>query len=50
MDNHEPFGFHMHTELPHDKAVRVELAVSDHNAALNLFLNEVDRIVEGEQK
>ncbi len=46
VDNHEPFGFHMHTELPEDKEVRVELPVTDHNAALALFYQEVERILK----
>ena len=49
VDNHEPYGFHMHTQLPEDADVRVELSVKDHHAALDAFLREAERIVEGEQ-
>jgi hypothetical protein len=48
VDNHEPYGFHMHTALPNDKSVRVELTVKDHNEALDLFFAEVERITENE--
>lgn len=49
IDNHEPFGFHMHTQLPEDASVRVELSVKDYNEALSIFLREVERIVEDER-
>ena len=48
VDNHEPFGFHMRTALPDDNAVRVELSVKNHNEALDLFFQEVERIVRDE--
>lgn len=50
VDNHEPYGFHMHTALPNDHEVRTELSVTDHKAALALFYQEVERIVKDEQK
>ena len=37
IDNHEPFGFHMHTQLPEDHSVRETLNVADYNEALQLF-------------
>ena len=46
MDNHEPFGFHMHTGLPFDKEVRVTLDVEDYNKALTIFFSEVNRIIK----
>lgn len=49
VDNHEPFGFHMHTKLPEDKSHRVKLDVKDHNEALALFVKEVERIVRDEK-
>lgn len=49
VDNHEPFGFHMHTQLPEDSGIRVELAVKDHDEALDVFFKEVERIVEDER-
>lgn len=50
MDNHEPFGFHMHTELPRNHEVRIELKVEDHDAALGLFYEEVERILKNEKR
>ena len=49
VDNHEPFGFHMHTQLPEDSSVRVTLSVKDHNEALAVFLKEAERIIADEQ-
>lgn len=48
VDNHEPFGFHMHTRLPEDGGVRVSLPVNDHNEALAIFLKEAERIIANE--
>jgi hypothetical protein len=45
VDNHEPFGFHIHTQLPDDHTVRETLATTDHNEALQIFLKEVERIM-----
>jgi hypothetical protein len=50
VDNHEPFGFHMHTQLPEDANVRVELSVKDHHEALDIFLREAERISENERR
>jgi len=49
VDNHHPFGFHMHTRLPHDKDHREVLDVLDHNEALDFFMNEVERIIKNEE-
>ena len=45
VDNHEPFGFHMHTRLPEDRSIREILPTTDYNEALQIFLKEVERIV-----
>jgi hypothetical protein len=50
VDNHEPFGFHIHTQLPEDRNVRIQLPVSDYREALKLFRQEVERIIKNEQK
>ena len=50
IDNHEPFGYHMHTHLPEDSSIRVKLPVTDHSEALNLFMNEVERIVNHDRR
>ena len=49
IDNHEPFGFHMHTKLPAEENVREPLPVKDHNEALTFFFQEVERIIQHEQ-
>ena len=48
VDNHRPFGFHMHTQLPSDEGVRIELPVKNHNEALDVFFQEVERILKDE--
>jgi hypothetical protein len=50
VDNHEPYGFHMHIALPEDHDVRTDLSVTDHNSALAIFYQEVERIVKDEQR
>ncbi|OQW48499.1 MAG: hypothetical protein A4S09_04795 [Proteobacteria bacterium SG_bin7] len=45
VDHHEPFGFHMHTQLSEDHSIREVLPTTDYNEALQLFLKEVERIV-----
>ena len=49
LDNHHPFGFHLHTKLPEDKDHRTPLDVTDYRAALHFFLEEVERIVKNEE-
>jgi hypothetical protein len=50
IDNHEPYGFHMHTKLPENSDFRIELDVTDYNEALEYFLNEVERIIKNEEE
>lgn len=49
VDNHEPFGFHMHTQLPEDSSIRLPLSVKDHNEALEIFMKEAERIIADER-
>jgi hypothetical protein len=49
VDNHQPFGFHMHTKLPRDKDHREVLDVKDHEEALAFFMTEVERIIKNEE-
>src|ERR1035437_8106049 len=44
VDNHEPYGFHMHTKMPHDRDHRETLDVTDYRDAMDIFLAEVERI------
>jgi hypothetical protein len=48
LDNHEPFGYHLHTKLPHDKEHRVPVEVSGYEDAIMLFLREVQKVVANE--
>ena len=49
VDNHQPYGFHMHTKLPADHAHRETLTVKNCQEALNFFLEEVGRILKNEE-
>lgn len=50
VDNHEPYGFHMHTKLPKEPEHRERLETGDHEEALEVFLREAERIVRNEEK
>ena len=44
LDNHQPFGYHVHTELPHDKNVRLQIDVKNYTEAIRFFFNEVRKL------
>ena len=46
VDNHAPFGFHMHTGLPNNKHIRVKLEVTTYQEAYEAFMVEVERRVK----
>jgi hypothetical protein len=48
LDNHEPFGYHLHTKLPLDKSFRVAIDVKTYNEAIAFFMKEVRKVVENE--
>ena len=48
VDNHEPYGYHMHTRLPKNKSHRVKLEVDHYLDALDIFLDETKRILKDE--
>ena len=48
IDNHAPFGFHVHTELPKNKQARKPLATRDYQEALDEFWRLVKEIVKNE--
>lgn len=50
VDNHEPYGFHIHTKLPKKHDHREKLETTDHEEALQRFLAEAERIVRDEEK
>ena len=49
IDNHQPYGFHMHTQLPHNHSHREILDVKDYQEAMDFFFEEVGRIVKNEE-
>ena len=49
IDNHEPYGFHMHTKLPEDKSVRKQLFIKDYQEAIGIFWQEVEGIIQSER-
>jgi len=49
IDNHEPYGFHMHTKLPDDHSLRIELEIETYQEAMNVFFDEVERILKNEE-
>ena len=48
VDNHAPFGFHVHTELPKNKGSRQTLEAKDYLVALDEFWRLVKEILENE--
>lgn len=48
VDNHAPYGFHIHSKLPKDKTARTTLQVDNFFDAFDEFLKEAERIVEYE--
>ncbi len=48
LDNHEPFGFHLHTRLPDDPTFREKLDISDYEKAIQVFMKEVRKVVSNE--
>ena len=50
IDNHAPFGYHVHTELPENHEARIPLDASDYRVALNFFWKEVERILRNENE
>lgn len=50
VDNHAPFGFHIHTTLPEDSENRVELDVKNFGDAYDEFLKQVERVLKNEEQ
>ena len=44
LDNHEPFGYHLHTKLPEDKSFRVGVDVKNYIEAIRLFFREARKV------
>lgn len=49
LDNHEPFGFHLHTKLPENKNFRVRLSFETYAEAVSYFLEEAKKVVKREK-
>jgi hypothetical protein len=49
LDNHEPFGFHIHTKMPEDSKFRAPLYVQSYQQAIDVFLTEVEILVKNEE-
>lgn len=50
LDIHEPYGYHLHTKMQHDKSHRVPLNVKDYIEAIGFFINEIDRVIKNEKQ
>lgn len=37
LDNHEPYGYHLHAKLPEDKNYRVSIDIRDYIEAIKFF-------------
>ena len=48
LDNHAPFGFHIHAQLPEQKHVRTKLDMKNYVDALIEFERLVDEVVKNE--
>jgi hypothetical protein len=49
LDNHEPFGYHLHTKLPEDKNFRAPVDVEDYADAIRLFIAEARKVIADEK-
>jgi hypothetical protein len=50
VDNHVPFGFHAHTDLPNNWDYRLKLGVTDYNEALSEFWRLAWEVLGNEKK
>lgn len=48
LDNHDPYGYHLHTKMPHNKSHRVQVDVENYEEAISFFMQEVQRMVNYE--
>ena len=46
VDNHEPFGFHAHTELPGNKDKREKLETTDYLEAYDFFKKQAKKVMD----
>ena len=45
LDNHEPYGYHLHSRLPKDKNFRLSLKITHYSEAIKLFFSEVRKVI-----
>lgn len=48
LDNHEPFGYHLHTKMPHDKSHRISIDVHGFEEAIEFFMAQVPKVIKDE--
>ena len=48
LDNHEPYGYHLHTKMPYDKTHRVQIKVTNVEQAIEYFMIEVRKVIKNE--
>ena len=48
LDNHEPYGYHLHTKMPYDKAHRALIHVRGFEEAIEFFMDEVQKVINEE--
>lgn len=46
LDNHQPFGYHVHFEMPHNKSARRGVDVKSYAEAIRFFFEEVRKVVD----
>lgn len=49
LDNHQPFGYHIHTALPQNKNARLQVDVKNYAEAIRLFFREVRKVANEEK-
>lgn len=45
LDNHDPYGYHLHAKLPQNKNFRVSVEIQGYEQAIELFFKEVERVI-----
>jgi len=48
LDNHEPYGYHLHTSMAHDKNHRVSVNVNNYEEAIEFFISEAQEVIKNE--
>ena len=48
LDNHYPYGYHLHTKMPHNKTHRVPVDVQNFEEAIEFFMSQVPKVINDE--